>query len=309
VRHWLRSRWRAVATALVAVYLASGFFFVGTEQQALVSVLGALRDRPSQPGVHWTWPWPVARVVKLKVRETKRLTVGYEMPERVLERQTRVATTQFLTGDRNILDIRIVVQYMIRDPAAYLVRARDIGWLIATTAESALTGVVVGRQVDDVLTTGKLAVQTDVQAVCQASLDLYGCGVSILGVNIESISPPSEVVEAFRDVASAREDRNRITRQAQSYANETLAIARGEAARQTSEAGAYHDRVIAEAEGEAARFESLATEYRRVPKETATRLYLETVEEVLQRLNINVVDSDEVELDLIKPNPKSKIEN
>jgi len=299
---WLRARWRTAAVVLVLAYAASGFFFVGTEQQGLVSVLGALRDRPLQPGLHWTWPWPVAKVVKLKVRETKRLTVGYEMPERVLERQTQVTTTQFLTGDRNILDIRIVVQYVIRDPGAYLVRVRDISRLIGATVETALTGVVVGRQVDDVLTSGKLAVQTDVQAWCQAALDRYRCGVSVLGVNIESISPPSEVVEAFRDVASAREDRNRITRQAQSYANETLAIARGEAARQSSEAGSYHDRVIAEAEGEAARFESLAAVYRRAPAETATRLYLETLEEVLPRLNINVVDSNVVELDLIKPN-------
>jgi membrane protease subunit HflK len=306
---WLRSRWRAVATVLVAAYLASGFYFVGTEQQGLVSVLGALTDGPSQPGLHWTWPWPVAKVVKLKVRETKRLTVGYEMPDRVLERQASIATTQFLTGDRNILDIRIVVQYVIRDPAAYLVRARDIGRLIGSAAETALTGVVVGRQVDDVLTTGKLQVQTDVQALCQAALDLYGVGVSVLGVNIESISPPSEVVEAFRDVASAREDRNRIIRQAQSYANETTAIARGEAARQSSEAGSYHDRVIAEAEGEAARFESLAAVYRRAPAEMVTRLYLETLEQVLPRLNINIVDSDAVELDLIKPNSKLKIEN
>ena len=222
-----RRRWRIAAAILGVAYLASGFYFVGTEEQGLVSVLGAIRERPSEPGLHWTWPWPVAGVVKLKVHETKRLTVGYEMPERVLERQTDVATTQFLTGDRNILDIRIVVQYMIREPAAYLVRATDIKGLIASTAESALTRVVVERRVDDVLTTGKLAVQTDVQARCQEALDRYGCGVSVLGVNIESISPPPEVVEAFRDVASAREDRNRITRQAQSYANETVAIARG----------------------------------------------------------------------------------
>jgi membrane protease subunit HflK len=304
----LRTHWRAVTAVLIVVYLASGFYFVGTEQQGLVSVFGALRDAPVEPGLHWTWPWPIAKVFKLKVRETKRLTVGYRMPERVLERQSQVATTQFLTGDRNILDIRIVVQYVIRDPAAYLVRAREISRLIGTTAEAALTGVVVGRQVDDVLTTGKLAVQTDVQAVCQAALDRYDAGVSILGVNIESISPPSEVVEAFRDVASAREDRNRITRQAQSYANETLAIARGEAARQKAEAEAYHHRVIAEAEGEAARFSSLAAEYRRAPSETATRLYLETLEEVMPRLDINVVDSDAVELDLVKPKPVLKVE-
>jgi membrane protease subunit HflK len=300
---------RTVAVVAVAAYLVSGLYFIGTEQQGLVSVFGAFRARPSEPGLHWTWPWPIGRVVKLKARETKRLTVGYEMPERVLERQSDVDIVQFMTGDRNILHVRIVVQYVIRDPIAYLTKARDVKNLIASSAETALTGVVVERLVDDVLTTGKLAVQTDVQARCQSALDRYGCGVSVLGVNIESISPPPEVVEAFRDVASAREDRDRIVRQAQSYANETLALARGEAARQTSEAGAYHDRVIAAAEGEAARFSSLAAEYRRTPAETATRLYLETLEEVFPKLQVNVVDSDEIELDVIRPKKAPKVDN
>jgi membrane protease subunit HflK len=115
-------------------------------------------------------------------------------------------------------------------------------------------------------------------------------------------------VEAFRDVASAREDRNRITRQAQSYANETVAIARGEAARQTAAARSYHDRVVAEAEGEAARFESLAAAYRRAPAGTTTRLFLETLEEVLPRVNVNVVDGDTVEIDLVRPMTGSETE-
>ncbi len=171
--------------------------------------------------------------------------------------------------------------------------------------------MVVERRVDDVLTTGKFEVQADVQARCQNTLDRYRCGVSVLGVNIEAIQPPTEVVDAFRDVASAREDRNRIVREAESYSNEVLALARGEASRRLTEAAAYRDRVVAEAEGEAARFSSLATEYRRAPESTGGRLYLETLEEVLPQLNINVVDpgSGPVEIDLIKSTSASKSEN
>jgi membrane protease subunit HflK len=305
------ARWRLVVLALAALYLLSGLYFVRTDQQALVFVLGSVRERPAEPGLHWTWPRPIARVVKLKVRETKRLSVGYQIPERVLERQSQVSETQFMTGDRNILDIRVVLQYVIRDPAVYVVRARDMQRLIASAAETALTSVVVERRVDDVLTTGKFEVQADVQARCQATLDRYGCGVSVLSVNIEAIQPPGEVLEAFRDVASAREDRNRIIREAESYRNEVLALARGEASRRLTSAAAYRERVIAEAEGEAARFASLAAEYRRAPETTSSRLYLETLEEVLPRLDINVVDpgSGPVEIDLIKSNSKLKIEN
>jgi membrane protease subunit HflK len=299
----MRRIWRFGAVVVGAAWLLSGLYFVRTDQQAVEFVLGAIRERPREPGLHWTWPRPIARIVKLKVRETKRLAVGYQIPERVLERQAQVAQTQFLTGDRNLLDIRVVIQLVIRDPAAYLVRSRDVQRLIASTAEAALTGVVVERPVDEVLTTGKFQVQADVQARCQEALDSYRCGVSVLGVNIEAIQPPAEVVEAFRDVASAREDRNRFVREAQSYANETLALARGEAARLAAEAEAYRGRVVARAQGESARFSKLAAEYRKAPQTTATRLYLETVEEVLPRVQINLIDpgSGPVQLDLVRP--------
>jgi membrane protease subunit HflK len=300
------ARRRLIVLVLAAAYLLSGLTFVRTDQQAVVFVLGSVRERPIEPGLHWTWPRPIARIVKLKVRETKRLSVGYQIPERVLERQSQLSQTQFMTGDRNILNIRVVVQYVIRDPAVYVVRARDMKRLIASAAETALTAVVVERRVDDVLTTGKFEVQADVQAYCQNALDRYHCGVSVLGVNIEAIQPPTEVVDAFRDVASAREDRNRIVREAESYSNEVLALARGEAARRLTEGAAYRDRVVAEAEGEAARFSSLAAEYRRSPETTAGRLYLETLEEVMPKLDVNIVDpgSGPVEIDLIKSDAK-----
>lgn len=301
-------RWRGIAAILGLLYLLSGMFFVRTDQQALVFRLGEVVERPYEPGLHWNWPRPIAKVIKLRVRETKRLAVGYLMPERVLERDSLAERAQFLTGDRNLLEIRVIVQYVIRDPVAYVVCARDTQLLLASTAESALTSVIVERQVDEVLTTGKVAIQSEVQARCQRALDRYGCGMSILGVNIEKISPPSEVVEAFRDVASAREDRSRIIRHAESYANETLAIARGEATRMVMEAETYRDRLVAVADGEAMRFSSLAAEYRRAPETTASRLYLETLEEVLPRITINVVDSESgpVELDFVRSESGAK---
>jgi membrane protease subunit HflK len=301
----MRARWRGIAGVLGLVYLLSGLFFVGADQQAVVLRLGKALERPYEPGLHWSWPRPIAKVIKLRVRETKRLAVGYLMPERVLERDSQAEQAQFLTGDRNLLEIRVIVQYVIRDPVAYVVRARDMQPVLASTAEAALASVVVERQVDEVLTTGKVAIQSEVQTRCQRALDRYGCGVSILGVNIEKISPPSEVVEAFRDVASAREDRSRIIRQAESYANQTAAIARGEAMRMVTEAETYRDRLVAAADGEAMRFSSLAAEYRRAPETTASRLYLETLEEVLPRIRINIVDSGSgpVDLDLVRPEP------
>jgi len=173
---WGRARWLATCAAL---YLISGFYFVLADQQAVVIAFGKVRERRVPPGVHWTWPCPFSRVEKLKVLETKRLTVGVEAPDQVLGRATGDTSAQFLTGDQNIINIRLAVQYRIQDPARYLFNTRDVSSLLARTVESALSSVVARRKVDDLLTTGKVIVQQGVQSASQELLDRYGCGVSI----------------------------------------------------------------------------------------------------------------------------------
>src|SRR5262249_16956999 len=140
----------------------------------------------------------------------------------------------------------------------YLFAVRDITSLISRTVESSLSDVVVRKNVDDLFTTEKTAVQIQVQRQSQDLLDRYGCGVQISSISMESIVPPDEVLESFRDVASAREDRERIQREADSYANDVVPRARGEAARLAREAESYCQRKIDEATGDAARFTSLA---------------------------------------------------
>ncbi len=294
---WGRARGLATCAAL---YLISGFYFVLADQQAVVIAFGKVRERRVPPGVHWTWPCPFSRVEKLKVLETKRLTVGVEAPDQVLGRATGDTSAQFLTGDQNIINIRLAVQYRIQDPARYLFNTRDVSSLLARTVESALCSVVARRKVDDLLTTGKVIVQQGVQSASQELLDRYGCGVSISSISIESMAPPGEVLDAFREVANAREDRERIKREADSYANQLVPRARGEAARLMAEAAGYCEGRINEAEGDAARFTSLAAEYVKARETTEARLYLETMEEVLPRLKKIVVEPGGVDLDLVQ---------
>jgi len=158
---------------------------------------------------------------------------------------------------------------------------------------------VARRKVDDLLTTGKVIGQQGVQSASQELLDRYGCGVSISSISIESMAPPGEVLDAFREVANAREDRERIKREADSYANQLVPRARGEAARLMAEAAGYCEGRINEAEGDAARFTSLAAEYAKARETTEARLYLETMEEVLPRLKKIVVEPG-VDLDLVQ---------
>jgi membrane protease subunit HflK len=286
---------RLIAAIAVGVYLLSGIYVVSADQQAVVSRFGAVAESRVPAGVHWTWPFPIARVQTLRVRETKRLMLG-------LDGNEPVKRSQYLTGDRNILNIRLVVQFAINDPAAYLFRAADVNALVGNAARGALAQVVAGRHVDDLLTTEKVAVQERVQALAQETLVRYQCGVSLLGVVLDSIVPPDEVVEAFRLVASAREDSNRIVREAESYANGVVPVARGDAARLGQEALTYNDQRVNGATGDASRFIGVADAYAKAPSETATRLYLETMDEVLPRMDKTIVGADpkSVELQFLK---------
>jgi membrane protease subunit HflK len=297
---------RRLLVAIAALlWLLLGVYFVPADQQAVVLRLGRVAGPPVGPGVHWTWPRPVGKVLLIRARETRRLTVGFAAPDQVLGRDAMPAQAEFLTGDRNIITIGLVAQYAIKDPVAYLFRYADVEALLRATVESALSAVVMRRGVDSLLTTEKVAVQQEVHALAQELVERYAAGVSILGVSLESVAPPEAVREAFNDVASAREDRDRIVREAQSYANELLPVARGDAERLRRESEGYLESRTSHAAGDAARFTSLAAEYAKVPAETSTRLYLETMEEVLPRMDKTIVESDAkaVDLDFVRPAP------
>ncbi len=282
---------RTIAAVAMVAYFASGTYVVSADQQAVVVRLGRVVDSRVPSGVHWSWPAPISAVYKLRVRETKRLTLGLDGSE-------PINRSQFLTGDRNVLNIRLVVQFAISDPATYLFRAVDVNGLVDNATRGALAQVVAGRRVDDLLTTEKVAVQERVQQLAEATVLRYDCGVTLLGVVLDSIVPPDEVVEAFRLVAAAREDGERIVREAESYSNGVVPVARGDAAQKGQEALAYNTQVVNTAVGDAARFTGLASEYVKSPRDTAARLYLETVDEVLPKIDKTVVGADPKAVDL-----------
>jgi membrane protease subunit HflK len=288
---------RLIAVALLLAYLGSGIYAVSADQQAVVVRLGRVQESRVSSGVHWTWPSPIAHVYKLRVRETKRLMLGLEEAE-------PINRSQFLTGDRNVLNIRLVVQFAISDPAAFLFRTADVNTLVANAARGALAQVVAGRRVDDLLTTEKVAVQERVQSLAEATVRRYECGVTVLGVVLDAIVPPDQVVDAFRLVAAARADGDRIVREAESYANGLVPVARGDAAKSGQEALAYNTQVVNGAAGDAARFSGLAAEYAKAPRETTTRLYLETMDEVLPKMDKTIVGADPRSVDLQFVNKK-----
>jgi membrane protease subunit HflK len=271
------------------VWLLSGVFFVSTDQQAVVTRFGAVIEPRVLPGIHYALPWPMESITKLKVNQLQRLVIGGEAPDLVLG-ASRPLASQFLTGDQNIIQMRVVVQYSVSVPADYLFRAADVPQLTDAAVETELARRISRSDVDAVLTTEKVPIQDAVLAGAQQRLDEYRAGVRLSTINIETVAAPPEAADAFRDVASARADTARIVSEAQSYANDLLPRARGEARQMVESAQAYHASRVNEAEGDAARFTAVATEYAKAPQVTGSRLYIETLEQILPRIRKLIVD-------------------
>jgi membrane protease subunit HflK len=287
-RRWTRGR---IALAVAAVWALSGIYLVAPDQQAVETLFGKVVAPRVMPGLHYALPWPIQSVAKLKVRQLQRLVVGGEIADSVLGRTPPLAS-QFLTGDQNIINMRVVVQYSVSVPADYLFQAQNPAQVVGAAVESELARRVAHRGVDAVLTTEKAAIQEEVRAAAQKLLNDYRAGVALSTINIESVTPPAEAADAFRDVASARADTARIVNDAEGYANDLIPKARGQAQQSLEEAQAYQEKKINEAAGDAARFTQLVAEYSKAAQVTGQRLYLETMEQVLPRIKKVMVDEN-----------------
>ena len=286
-------RWtkRRIVLAIVAIWVFSGVYLVAPDQQAVETLFGKVIAPRVMPGLHYALPWPIESVTKLKVRQLQRLVVGGDLPDTVLGR-TPALLSQFLTGDKNIISMRVVVQYSVGVPADYLFQAQNPAQIIGAAVEAELARRVSHRGVDAILTTEKAAIQDETRAAAQKLLNDYHAGVLLSTINIESVTPPPEAAEAFRDVASARADTARIVNNAEGYANDLIPKTRGQARQLMEEYQAYREKKINEATGDTARFNQIAAEYSKASQVTGQRLYLETMEQVLPRIRKLIVDKD-----------------
>ncbi len=278
-------------------YLATGIYTVNPGEVGIVRQFGKVMPAANEPGLHWRIPAPVQRIDIVSVERINSIEVGFRATEGSQIIQLVSDEARMITGDENLVDVQIVVQYRIRDAAAYLFNVKDPlglpdGQTLRDAVQSALRQVVGQRLIDDVLTTEKEQVQIETQALLQQLLDSYGTGIQVVNVQLQDVQPPTEgqVQDAFKDVISAREDRDRFINEAQAVQADIVPRARGQAARTIASAEAFKAEQIAQATGEAARFELRLSEYRGREEETKIRLYLETMEGILPGLNVIVVD-------------------
>jgi len=280
----------AVAATLLLAYGATGFYTVPTTSLAVARVCGAIVDAAVPPGVHWWWPRPFGRVDRVEVTRTFLMPVGYYFLQDEMGIPPDPAVSSWLTGDTNILQLRAKVNYRIADPAKFLFAAETPAKILRNVAGSAFTEAASALPVDDLLTSGRLALIERVRARAQELLDDWGVGIQVLTVNLESVEPPPGVVAAFQDVQNARADRERQVSEAETYANGVLPVARGEAEGKVNQALTFSDQRLNRAHADAERFAQLAAEHRRAPGLLERRLYLETAERVLPRVRRYVLD-------------------
>ncbi|MBZ0252657.1 MAG: FtsH protease activity modulator HflK, partial [Candidatus Methylomirabilis sp.] len=203
-----------------------------------------------------------------------------------------------LTGDENIVDVWFIVQYRIKDPYKYLFAVVDPDATVRNAAESAMRSVIGRSLIDDVLTAGRDRVQSETGERLQQLLDAYDTGIQIERVQLTDVHPPQQVVAAFKDVASAREDKIKTINQADGYRNDLIPKAKGEAAQMINAAEAYRAEVLNRAEGDVSRFRAVLAEYKRAPEVTRERIYLETMEQILPRVE-KVILNDKGGKDLL----------
>lgn len=264
----------AILAGLLALWVLSGLYQIDAQQQAVVLRFGKFHEVTGE-GLHWR-PRLIDQVVKVAVTTERR----YETPPR----------NEMLTRDENIVELPLTVQYNVGDVKAYVLNVRDPELSLREATDSALRHEVGSAKFDAVISTGRADLSVAVARRLQTYLDDYGTGIHVIKVNIQEAKPPAAVRSAYDDVVKAREDRERIINEAQSYANGAVPEARGQAQRAIEEANAYRERVVAEAQGEAQRFQKLLAEYRKAPEVTRQRLYMETLEQVIGNSGKVLVD-------------------
>lgn len=284
--------WLFIAIVLV-VYLMTGIYTVGPDEQGVIKRFGKF-VAVATPGLHYHLPFPVETVSTPKVTEVKRIEIGFRTidPGAPARYSSVEDEASMLTGDENIVNIELIVQYRIKDAADYLFKVKDPDETVRSAAQAALRQVVGSQTIDNVLTTGKFAIQEETMNTLQGLLDSYEAGIVVLAVQLQDVHPPAETMDAFKDVASAKEDKVKFVNEAEGYANDIIPKARGEAEKILREAEAYNAARIALAEGEAQRFTAVLKEYRQGEEVTRTRLYLETMERILPGMEKYIMDSE-----------------
>ncbi len=266
-----------IAAVLVGIWALSGIYIVDQGKEGVVLQFGAFSSI-TDPGPHW-YPRFIDTVDVVDVANVRSVNIGRTTDEALM-----------LTEDENIIDIKFTVQYKVKDARNYLFSVRDPDLTLRQVTESAVREIVGKNTLDYIITDGRVVVSADIGRLIQKILNSYSTGITVVNLNMQNAQPPEQVQQAFDDAIKAREDKQRRINEAEAYSNGVLPRARGGAARIVQEAKGYQAQVVARAEGETDRFLMVLRQYKKAPKVTRERLYLDTMEKVMANSRKVVVD-------------------
>jgi membrane protease subunit HflK len=284
-----RNNFMIVAGVIAVLWLISGIYSVGSGERGVIMRFGEF-NRLSDPGLHMHLPWPIETVLKPNVQQINQVDVGVVTHQRGQDASGTPAG-QILTQDKNILNMHFRILWKIQDPQKYLFNLRDPQATIRAAGESVMRELVGQTTFDDIVRGGREKLAQDARDKLQQILDSYQSGILIDNVLPQKIDPPAEVIDAFNDVQRAEQDAEREINLAEAYKSDIVPRAKGEAERIRLDAEAYKGRAVKDAEGESKRFISVYDAYRTAGSVTLTRLYFETMQEVMKNSNKIIVDS------------------
>jgi membrane protease subunit HflK len=284
--------WAIVVFIAILLWLGSGFYRVNTDEQGIVLRFGRF-VQTTQPGLNYHLPYPIETALTPRVTFENKIDVGF----RVQEDFRRGTLTRdvpeeslILTGDENIVDVDFSVFWVIKNAGNYLFNIQNPEGTVKAVAESAMREVIGRAQIQPILTGARAATEQEVLKLMQKILDQYQAGITVTRVQLQKVDPPSQVIDAFRDVQAARADAERLQNEAQAYANRVVPEARGESSKILQAAEGYKERTVVEAKGQASRFLAILAEYKLAPEVTRRRMYLETMERVLGGIDKVILD-------------------
>jgi len=272
------------------VWILSGIYIIDPAEKGVVLRFGAFQEETGQ-GPHWHLPFPIESLNRINVEQIRTAQIGYR--DAISNRRGGNVSSEslMLTKDENMIDAKFAVQYKINDVQAYLFNVANPDSTLRHVVESAIRQVVGKNTMDYILTEGRIAIADSIQGRSQDLLNAYQTGLQITTVNMQDAQPPEQVQASFSDAVKAREDKQRLINEAQTYANDILPKSRGRAARMLEESKAYKSEVVSRSEGESSRFGQILAEYEKAPEVTRERLYRETMESVFANTSKVVVDS------------------
>ena len=280
----------------ILIWLAIGFYRVEPNEQGVELLFGKWNQSTTDSGLHYFFPTPIGKVITPKVEDVRKINVGYRSASELgfssgsTSERNVLEESLMLTGDQNIVDVHFTVLYKIKDAGKFLFKLRNPETTVKDMAESVMRETVGQRELEFLLTGGRQEVEQVVRNDLQIILDEYQSGVLVQSIQLQSVNPPSLVIDAFDEVQRARQDKEKLVNEANSYLNKIVPNARGDAAKLVQEATAYKEQVIKQAEGIAQNFYDVYNSYKDTKYVTRQRIYLETLTEVLEGPNKIILD-------------------